>query len=72
MSSSVGHGQSSDPALLWLWHRLAAVAPILSLAWESPYAEGMALKSKNKTKNRKTLTDLLSYVDTGETTKKHA
>ena len=26
MSCSVGHRHSSDLALLWLWHRLAAVA----------------------------------------------
>ena len=25
------------PALLWLWRRSAAVAPIKSLAWEHPY-----------------------------------
>ena len=35
-------------ALLWLWCRPAAVAPIGPLAWELPYAEGVALKSKNK------------------------
>ena len=34
------------PALLWLWCRLAAVAPIGLLAWEPPYAAGAALKSK--------------------------
>ena len=33
-----------DLALLWLWHRPAAVAPIRPLAWESPYAAGVALK----------------------------
>ena len=33
-----------DPALLWLWNRLAAAAPIRPLAWEPPYAEGVALK----------------------------
>ena len=38
-----------DPALLWLWHRLAAAAWIRPLAWALPYATGMALKSK-KTK----------------------
>ena len=27
-----------DPALLWLWCRLAAEAPIGPLAWELPYA----------------------------------
>ena len=33
-----------DPALLCLWSRLAAVAPVRPLAWESPYAMGEALK----------------------------
>ena len=32
------------PALLWLWCRPAAAAPIISLAWEGPYAMGVALK----------------------------
>ena len=27
-----------DPALLWLWHRPTATAPITPLAWEPPYA----------------------------------
>ena len=36
-----------DPALLWLWHRLAAAAVIQFLAWELPYATGAALKSNN-------------------------
>ena len=35
-----------DPALLWLWCRLAATAPIQPLAWEHPYAAGTALKKK--------------------------
>ena len=33
-----------DLAFLWLWLWPAATAPIRPLAWESPYAEGMALK----------------------------
>ena len=28
VSCSIGHGYSSDLALLWLWHRLAATASI--------------------------------------------
>ena len=48
MSCSVGHRCSSDPELLWLWCRPAAVAPIRPLAWEPPYALGVALKKKNK------------------------
>ena len=42
--------QVKDPTLLWLWCRLAAVAPILALAWELPYA---ALKRKKKKKKKK-------------------
>ena len=52
MSCSVGGRCSSGLALLWLWRRLAAVAPIGSLAWELPYAAGAALK-RQKTKRQK-------------------
>ena len=41
---------SSDPALLWLWCRLAAVARIGLLAWDPPYAAGAALKRKKEKK----------------------
>ena len=34
------------PALLWLWYRPAAAALIRPLAWELPYATGVALKGK--------------------------
>ena len=40
-----------DPALLWLWHRPAAVALIRPLAWEPPYAAGAGLK-RQKDKNK--------------------
>ena len=33
-----------DLALLWLWCRLAATAPIGPLPWEPPYTTGAALK----------------------------
>ena len=33
---------------MWLWHKVAATAPIRPLAWESPYAVGMALKKKKE------------------------
>ena len=36
--------------MLWLWCRPAAVAPIQPLAWETPYAMGVALKSKEEKK----------------------
>ena len=37
-----------DLALLWLWHRPAAISLIQTLAWEFPYATGAALESKSK------------------------
>ena len=48
VSCGVGCRCSSDSALLWQWHRMAAVAPIRPLAWEPPYAVGVALKIKKK------------------------
>ena len=44
---------SSDSALLWLWRRPAATAPIRSLAWEPPYAASVALKDKRQKKKKK-------------------
>ena len=35
-----------DPTLLWLWYRLADVAPIQPLAQELPYAAGVTLKTE--------------------------
>ena len=53
MSCGVGCRCSSDPELLWLWGRLAAIAPIQPLAWEPLYATGAALKTKqNKQTNK--------------------
>ena len=53
VSCGVGCRQGSDPVFLWFWHRLEATSPIAPLAWESPYAEGTDLKSKNKQTNKK-------------------
>ena len=52
MSGDVGNRHGSDLVLLWLWRRPAAIAPIQPLAWELPYAAGMALKGQ-KTKDKK-------------------
>ena len=52
LSCGIGCRQGSDMVWLWLWHRLATVAPIRSLDWEPPYATNVALKS-NKRKRRK-------------------
>ena len=50
MSCGVGCKHSLVRALLWLWHWPAAVALIQPLAWEFPYAAGVALKrQKQKT-----------------------
>ena len=44
VSCGVGRRWGSDPALLWLWRRLAATAPVRLLSWEPPYAAAAALK----------------------------
>ena len=48
MSYGIGGRCGSDLALLWLWHRQVATAPIGPLAWELPY--GCSPK-KTKKKN---------------------
>ena len=48
----MGRRRGSDLVLLWLWYRPAATAPIRPLAWEPPYAAGLALK-RQKTKDKK-------------------
>ena len=35
-----------DQVLLWLWHRLAAIALIQPLAWDLPYGVVVVLKKK--------------------------
>ena len=56
MSCGVGCRCSLNPALLWLWHMLAAVALIRPLAWELSDALGAALKrlKDQKQTNKKT------------------
>ena len=52
----VGRRHSWDPALLWLWRRPVAAAPIGPLAWEPPYAPGAAqeIATTTTTKRQKT------------------
>ena len=52
VSCGVGCRRGSEPALLWLWHRPVAIAPIGPLAWEPPYAMGVAQEmAKRQKKN---------------------
>ena len=46
---------ASDPTLQWLWRRPMATAPIRPLAWEPPYAAGVALKIAKKKKKEKNI-----------------
>ena len=64
MSCGVGRRCGSDPVLLWLWHRLVAIAQISPLAWELPYAAGVALgKTKRQKKKKKERNSLdLNYT----------
>ena len=50
MGCGVGCKCNLDPALLWLWCRLVAVALIEPPAWELPHATGAALKGQKKKK----------------------
>ena len=67
MSYGVGHRRGSDPALLWLWCKLAATAPIRPLAWEPPYAAATALEKAKSQKQNETkkpfLSSTLGYMD---------
>ena len=59
----VGHRLGSDPALLWLWCRPAAAAPIRPLAWELPRVAGAALKKKQNKKHTNWETDFPQMPD---------
>ena len=65
MSCGVGGRCGLDLVLLWLWHRLAAVAPIRPLALEPPHAAGAALKRffKKKKKKKRGPRDLISSTE---------
>ena len=61
MSCGVGHRQGLNPALLWLWCRLAATALIGPLAWEPPYALSVALKRQKDQKKKKKNPQKINY-----------
>ena len=48
MSCGVGCRHGLGPTLLFLWPVLATAALIWHLAWELPYAVGVAIKKKKK------------------------
>ena len=66
MSCGVDCRHSWDPALLWLWRRLVATAPIRPLAWELPYATGAALERTKRQKRKKEKFDLMGSRKKGE------
>ena len=52
MGCGVGRRRGMDLALLRLWSRPAATAPIGPLAWEPPCADGLGLKRQKINKNK--------------------
>ena len=55
MSCGVGCRLGSGPAMLWLWRRPAAIAPIRPLAWVPPCAAGVAQEMAKRPKKKKKL-----------------
>ena len=53
MGCGVGCRHGSDPELLWLWCRPVATDPIGPLAWEPPYAAGVAQEKAKRQKDQK-------------------
>ena len=54
MSCGIGCRCGLGLMLLWLWRRPVATALIRALAWEPPYATGMALRRQKRPKKKKT------------------
>ena len=53
VSCGVGHRRGLDPALLWFWCRPVATALMGPLAWEPPYAMGVAQEMAKKKAKKK-------------------
>ena len=60
MSCGIGCRRGADTSLLWLWWRLSATAPIGPLAWEPPYAAGVAQEMAKRQKKKTTVLHLKS------------
>ena len=65
MSCGVVRRCRSDLALLWLWCRPAATAPMRPLAWEPPYAMGAALEKAKRQKKKKKKRNLFTHTQMG-------
>ena len=50
VSRGVGHRRGLDLVVVWLWRMLAAIGPVRLVAWERPYATGIAIQSQKKKK----------------------
>ena len=61
MSCGVGRRRGLDCVLLWLWCRPEVTAATRPLAWEPPYAVGVAPEKGKKTKKKKK-----RYLDGGK------
>ena len=68
---SLGFRYGLDLVLLWLWHRPASTALIQLLAWELPYATGVAPKKKKKNRNPRQNSRLTESV-TGQEAREYA
>ena len=64
MNCDVDRRHGLDLALLWLWRRPVATAPIGPLAWELPYVADAALEKtkKKKRKEKKFRTPMFQQV----------
>ena len=65
LSCGVDCRQSLDPTLLWLWCGPEATALIRPLAWESPYATGVALEKVKRQKKKKKDDSAINHLITG-------
>ena len=61
MSYGVGRRRGLDPELPWLWRRPVATAPIKPLAWEPPYAVGVAQEIAKRHKIKIILKIVVSF-----------
>ena len=76
MTCGVGGRRGSSPALLWLWCRPVATAPIRPLAWEPPYAASaapeVAKRDQKKKKKKERKRERLPMLDGVHSPAQHA